>query len=144
MTFARARSGQDRWVCKRASSSWRFHLAGFRHCGGDRGLHAALGQARVHLQLESHAPAAGGIATDQPVGMHHDRLVDEFETALGVADGLDRERPPRRRLIGDQTHIDPQPLVDHAQLEGLFQVQLRVERTEPRVVALVEETIVGV
>ena len=96
------------------------------------------------MQLERNAPAAGGITAYQPVRMDHHRLVHQFKTPLGVADRLDRERPPGRGLIGDQTHVDAEPLVDHAQLDRIFQVQLGVQRAESRVVSLVEEPILGV
>ena len=76
--------------------------------------------------------------------MDHDRLVHQLEAAFRVADRLDREGPPGRGLIGDQTHVDAEPFVDQAQLDRVFQVQLGVQRAESRVVSLVEVPVVGV
>ncbi len=55
------------------------------------------------------------VANDAPMRHHHDRLVDEFKSALGLADRFDGERPDVRRLMPLEFDVDPLPLIAKSQ-----------------------------
>jgi len=51
---------------------------------------------------------------DVPVRVYDDGLMDQLETAFGLADGFDRERPDVHRLIGMQLDVYAEPFVSKA------------------------------
>ena len=71
-----------------------------------------------------------GVTSHEPVRLHHHRLMHQLKTTLRIADRFDGERPPGGRLIGDHSHVDPQPLVDQAEIECLVQIQLGVQSAQ--------------
>ena len=105
--------------------------------------HAALGPAGVQRQLHGHRPAAVAVAGHEPVRLDGGRLVNQFEPALALADGLDREGPKTRWPRGRQANVDAQPLVAKAEALALAQIELRAKLSQAVAVQVVEVAVVG-
>ncbi len=77
------------------------------------------------------------------MGMNGNRLVDQLETTFRVADRLDGKCPPGSGLVGDQAYVDSQPLVGHAEVVRLVQVQFCLQLSQALLLAVIIESIVG-
>ena len=75
-------------------------------------LHSPILRERgTWRELNRDRPPAGGIGLNKPMRLHDDRLMYEFESALGLTNGFDWKRPNSRWAIERQPDIDAEPFI---------------------------------
>lgn len=104
--------------------------AGKSH-GGDGFLEdPGFGERGVQADLEGHAPLPVPIGQNRPVRHDDGGLMDQFESAFGSADRFDWEGPESSRTVHVKADIQPLPMIDQIEREGVFQVEERAELSQ--------------
>ena len=102
-----------------------------------------LGQCRAGREWQRDRPATG-VAADEPVRLHADRLVDQLEAAFGLADvSTGKAHRPVGRLIECQADVDAEPFATRLRSSHVIQIELPAQLAQSVPVPIVKIAVVG-